>query len=128
MSPTSDHIEPPGGAARMPEAPQAAQLREEEAAAHSPVLVFRNVSKAFADGTRAFDGISFELRPGELVSIVGPSGCGKTTVLKVASGLLAATSGVVDRAEGSLGYVFQDPTLLPWRTVSRNVELLLELQ
>lgn len=112
----------------MRKAPQATQPRAEEGAAQSPVLAFRNVSRVFADGTRAFVGVSFELQPGELMSIVGPSGCGKTTILKVASGLLAPTAGVVDRAEGSLGYVFQDPTLLPWRTVIRNVELLLELQ
>ena len=94
----------------------------------SQVLVFDHVSKVFPNGTEAFRDVSLTLRPGELVSLVGPSGCGKTTVLKVASGLLAPTSGAVERDEGSLGYVFQDPTLLPWRSVFRNVELLLELE
>lgn len=93
-----------------------------------PVLSFDRVSKSFADGTEAFEDVSFHLRMGELVSILGPSGCGKTTILKVASGLLAPTAGAVDRSEESVGYVFQDPTLLPWRTVQRNVELILELQ
>lgn len=92
------------------------------------VLNFDRVSKVFANGTEAFGDVSLSLRPGELVSIVGPSGCGKTTILKVASGLLAPTSGSIQREEGSLGYVFQDPTLLPWRNVFRNVELLLELE
>jgi NitT/TauT family transport system ATP-binding protein len=94
----------------------------------SPVLIFDGVSKVFANGTEAFRDVSVELRPGELVSIVGPSGCGKTTVLKVASGLLSPSSGRVERDERSLGFVFQDPTLLPWRSVWSNVELLLELE
>lgn len=93
-----------------------------------PVLTFDRVSKVFANGTAAFREVSLALRPGELVSLLGPSGCGKTTVLKVASGLLTPTSGTIEREEGSLGYVFQDPTLLPWRSVFRNVELLLELE
>jgi len=79
----------------------------------NPVLVFDHVSKVFANGTEAFRNVSLTLRPGELVSIVGQSGCGKATALKVASGLLAPTSGSVERDEGSLGYVFQDSTLLP---------------
>ena len=65
---------------------------------------------------------------GEFVSVVGPSGCGKSTLLRLASGLDSPTSGQVDVASKRVGYVFQDPTLLPWRTVRRNVELLAELE
>jgi NitT/TauT family transport system ATP-binding protein len=65
---------------------------------------------------------------GEFVSVVGPSGCGKSTLLRLASGLDSPTSGRVDVASKRVGFVFQDPTLLPWRTVRRNVELLAELE
>ncbi len=61
--------------------------------------------------------------------MVGPSGCGKSTLLRLASGLDAPTSGRGRRSRTKrVGYVFQDPTLLPWRTVQRNVELLAELE
>jgi NitT/TauT family transport system ATP-binding protein len=90
-------------------------------------LEFHDVSLVYPDGTHALTPIDLSVAPGEFVAIVGPSGCGKSTLLKLASGLLAPTSGriVVDRDH--LGYVFQDPTLLPWRTVLDNVELLAEL-
>ena len=81
----------------------------------------------FPDGTEALRNISFELSKGEFVTIVGPSGCGKSTLLKIASGLLEPTNGSVEVDREKLGYVFQDATLLPWRTVSKNVELLAEL-
>ena len=64
----------------------------------------------------------------ELVTIVGPSGCGKSTLLRIASGLSPATRGQTESSYTSLGYVFQDATLLPWRTVGRNIELLATLQ
>ncbi len=98
-------------------------------AAHAdPVaLRFDGVSMAFPDGTRALDDVSFEVRRGEFVTIIGPSGCGKSTVLRLASGLLEGASGTITVADENLGYVFQDPTLLPWRTVRRNVELFAEL-
>ncbi len=82
----------------------------------------------FPDGTEALRGVSFEVAPGEFVTVVGPSGCGKSTLLKVASNLLPHTSGDVEVDREHLGYTFQDATLLPWRTVRRNVELLLELR
>ena len=81
----------------------------------------------FADGTHALDDVSFDVGKGEFVTVVGPSGCGKSTLLKIASGLLSQTSGEVAVDRNSIGYVFQDATLLPWRTVRRNVELLMEL-
>ncbi len=93
-----------------------------------PAVQFRNVSMTFPDGTQALDDVSFDIRPGEFVTVVGPSGCGKSTLLRIASGLNAATSGSVQLDRTGLGYVFQDATLLQWRTVFRNVELLAELE
>jgi NitT/TauT family transport system ATP-binding protein len=90
-------------------------------------LSFSDVSKRFDDGTLALLPTSFSVQPGELVSIVGPSGCGKSTLLRLAAGLTQPTTGAISLGAGNVGYVFQDPTLLPWRSVRRNVELLGEL-
>ncbi len=90
-------------------------------------LRMTNISLTFADGTQALDNVNLNIQVGEFVTIVGPSGCGKSTLLRLASGLLAQTQGICDVDRSSLGYVFQDPTLLPWRTVRRNVELHAEL-
>jgi NitT/TauT family transport system ATP-binding protein len=94
----------------------------------APGLTFDAVAMRFPDGTQAVSEASFSVAPGEFVSIVGPSGCGKSTLLKITAGLLDATAGSVAIGEGNLGYVFQDATLLPWRTVRGNVELLGELE
>lgn len=90
-------------------------------------LRFEGLSMVFADGTHALDDVSFSVRQGEFVTVVGPSGCGKSTLLRVASGLEENASGICDVDRESIGYVFQDATLLPWRTVQRNVELIAEL-
>ena len=91
------------------------------------IIGFHGVSVRFGEITAvaAFDQ---EVSPGEFVALVGPSGCGKSTVLRLASGLLAPTTGNIERATKNIGYVFQDPTLMPWRTVRGNVELLGELE
>jgi len=94
----------------------------------SPALSFRNTSMRFPDGTHAVDDVSFDVQPGEFVTVVGPSGCGKSTLLRIASGLEQNTGGSVTIDRASIGYVFQDATLLPWRTVEKNVELNAELQ
>jgi NitT/TauT family transport system ATP-binding protein len=90
-------------------------------------LSFEEVSMVFPDGTHAVDRVSLDVRAGEFVSIVGPSGCGKSTLLRIASNLSPPTGGAVGVDRDSLGYVFQDATLLQWRTVRRNVELLAQL-
>ena len=90
-------------------------------------LGFHEVTKRFDDGTEALRAVSFSVGRGELVALVGPSGCGKSTLLRLASGLAAPTRGHVEVAAGPVGYVFQDATLLPWRTVLGNVELLGQL-
>jgi NitT/TauT family transport system ATP-binding protein len=93
----------------------------------APALTFTRVSKRFPDATVALAAVDLEVGLGEFVSVVGPSGCGKSTLLRIASGLTSATGGAVAVRANKLGYVFQDPTLLPWRTVQANVELLTEL-
>jgi NitT/TauT family transport system ATP-binding protein len=91
-------------------------------------LRFDHVGMVYPDGTHALDDVSFGLGPGELVSVVGPSGCGKSTLLRIASGLATASRGDVEVDTEEVGYVFQDATLLPWRTVQANVELFAELR
>ncbi len=92
-----------------------------------PVLEFKKASKIFPDGTHALDNVSLSLSKAEFISVVGPSGCGKSTLLRIASGLDHPTSGKVKANRDGLGYIFQDATLMPWRTVRANVELLGEL-
>ena len=94
----------------------------------TPALTFDKVSMIFPDGTKALDQVSLTVRPGEFVSIVGPSGCGKSTVLRIASGLLNPSDGHVELDDQNIGYVFQDATLLPWRSVQKNIELFMELE
>src|SRR6202035_4946548 len=86
-----------------------------------------------AGGTTAVAGVDLTIYPGEFVSLLGPSGCGKSTLLKLIAGLAKPSSGTIDwpqspytaegTAEPALGFVFQEPTLLPWRTVAANVHL-----
>lgn len=84
----------------------------------------------------ALTNVSLSVRPGEFISLIGPSGCGKSTLLRLAADLIAPTIGTVTvlsqapaaaRRARSFSMVFQDPALLPWRTVQQNVELPLEL-
>ena len=94
----------------------------------APILSFTGVGKRFPDGTTALDGVDFRVPAGEFVSVVGPSGCGKSTLLRIASGLSQVSAGGLQVKTDKIGYVFQDPTLLPWRTVQGNVELFAELR
>jgi NitT/TauT family transport system ATP-binding protein len=76
--------------------------------------------------TRALDGIDLELEGHEFVSLVGPSGCGKSTFLNILSGVEEPSGGSIDVAgedggDARFGYVFQDPRLLPWRTIMQNI-------
>ncbi len=91
------------------------------------LLDFQDVAMTFPDGTVALAGVDLRVARGEFVSVVGPSGCGKSTLLRIASGLETASHGSIELATDRIGYVFQDPTLLPWRDVQHNVELLAEL-
>jgi len=101
-----------------------------------PVVTLRGVGKTFASGVVALDGLDLDVRPGEFVSLLGPSGCGKSTALRLIAGLSEPTQGVIEwrRAQGAsgerhaLGFVFQEPTLMPWATVAANVRLPLKLK
>lgn len=99
----------------------------EPSANGAPALVFDGVGKTFPDGTEALRGVTFDVNPGEFVTVVGPSGCGKSTLLRLASGLDEVTVGRCKVDRSNIGYVFQDATLLPSRTVIGNVELIAEL-
>jgi NitT/TauT family transport system permease protein len=91
------------------------------------VLELAGVRKRYGDGTLALDGVDLAVAGGELVAVVGPSGCGKSTLLRLVARLEQPTAGMVRVAADRIGSVFQDATLLPWRRVRGNVELLGEL-
>jgi NitT/TauT family transport system ATP-binding protein len=91
-------------------------------------LSLRDITMTFPDGTQVINGVDLAIERGEFVTIVGPSGCGKSTLLRIISGLQQPTSGSCELDSKSLGYVFQDSVLLPWRNVRKNVELNAELQ
>jgi NitT/TauT family transport system ATP-binding protein len=93
-----------------------------------PLLRLAGVGMRFADGTEALSEVDLAVSAGQFVAVVGPSGCGKSTLLRLAAGLAQPSSGRVHRGAGELAYVFQDPALLPWRTVRANVELAAELR
>jgi len=125
VEPRTPPADGPGPGTSVPDAPRAGTPRA--GTPEDGTLVFDRVGMVYEDGTEAMRDVSLTVRPGELVAVVGPSGCGKSTLLRIASGLLPHTSGSVSVDRDRLGYVFQDPTLLPWRTVRKNVELLGEL-
>jgi NitT/TauT family transport system ATP-binding protein len=95
----------------------------------------RAVTKVFDNGVMALGPLDLDVARGEFVSLLGPSGCGKSTALRLIAGLNAPTSGSVrvshrtgaDRAGHSIGFVFQEPTLMPWTSVRENVRLPLKL-
>lgn len=105
-----------------------AELEKSVAGPGGAALV-RNVTKVFPSGVEALAAVDLDVRNGEFISIVGPSGCGKSTLLRIIAGLTPATSGSCVTSDGTkLAFVFQDPTLLPWRNVIRNAELLLQVE
>jgi NitT/TauT family transport system ATP-binding protein len=85
----------------------------------------RGVGKTFESGTVALSGFDLNVRAGEFVSLLGPSGCGKSTALRIVSGLSEASAGSVEWPDGAgkIGFVFQEPTLMPWVSVQDNVRL-----
>jgi NitT/TauT family transport system ATP-binding protein len=105
------------------------------AAAEASAVSCRNVSMRFVTDRRtvtALENISFSVERGGFLSLLGPSGCGKSTLLRIVADLVAPTTGQVSvfgmspqaaRQKRSLGFVFQDAALLPWRTALQNVEL-----
>ena len=96
-----------------------------------PLVVATGLDKCFPSGVQALHDLNLAISRGQFVSIVGPSGCGKSTFLRLVAGLDAPTSGqlrVGDHDPLGLAFVFQDATLLPWRSVARNITLPLELR
>jgi NitT/TauT family transport system ATP-binding protein len=97
------------------------------------VLSLSSISKRFpttqqSGGTQALRDLTFAIAPGEFASLLGPSGCGKSTALRLAAGLLAPDTGSIARATDEIGFVFQDPTLMPWADVLTNARLPLDLK
>ena len=100
-----------------------------------PAIAFDHVTKQYGEGAPILENLSFQVNRGEFVSIIGPSGCGKSTLLKLVAGLSPISSGKVAvdgmtpaNAREIMSFIFQDPTLLPWRTVRANIALGLELE
>ncbi len=102
---------------------------------HPPYIKLENLTKRYANGNVVLDQINLDFQKGEFVSLIGPSGCGKSTLLKLISSLTPITSGSISidgmqpvNAREIMSFIFQDATLLPWRTVEANVGLGLEIE
>ena len=97
---------------------------------NAPLAAFHGIGKRFPNGVLALDRLEFAVKRGEFLSLLGPSGCGKSTALRLLAGLMEPTSGHISRdpAAREIGFVFQEPTLLPWTTVANNVRLPLRLK
>ena len=95
----------------------------------STIVALRGVEKDFANGIRALNHLDLDVKAGEFVSVLGPSGCGKSTALRIIAGLSPPSVGAVEWPAGPvpIGFVFQEPTLMPWADVSANVQLPLRL-
>jgi len=106
---------------------------------HDDHVVVDHVTKRFTlkrDHVIALDDVSLSLGRGEFVALIGPSGCGKSTLLRLLADVVAPTNGTISvggrspeaaRKDHRIGFVFQDPTLLPWRTVLDNVRLPIQI-
>ena len=94
------------------------------------MIGLNGVAKRFANGTQALHDLSFNVSEKEFVSLLGPSGCGKSTALRLAAGLLAPDSGAIQYPHGKpeIGFVFQEPTLMPWADALTNARLPLDLK
>ena len=95
-----------------------------------PLVEFREVNKRFGDGPLVLDRITLAAQPGDFISLIGPSGCGKSTLLRLIAGLTPVSNGdrsvadsTPEEAAAQLAFVFQEPTLLPWLTAGKNIEL-----
>jgi NitT/TauT family transport system ATP-binding protein len=103
-----------------------------------PLVSLKGISKTFSNGTVALRDLSLDIGERQFVSLLGPSGCGKSTVLRIIAGLGDPTAGTVDwpssgydasgRPDREIGFVFQEPTLMPWATAFGNVWLPLRLR
>ena len=119
-------------------------MQEEGAPAGRPLVRLSSVEKRYAAGTLAVRGVDLAIPRGDFLSLLGPSGCGKSTILRMIAGLIApsagridwpsaphdaaGTAGAVGTAAPRLGFVFQEPTLMPWATALGNAALPLKLE
>ena len=101
----------------------------------SPIVHFEAVEKRYGSGPLVLSRLTFTAHRGDFIALIGPSGCGKSTLLKLIAGLSPISAGRAEvdgmtpaEAAGELAYVFQEPTLLPWLTARRNVEIPLKLR
>ena len=97
------------------------------------IVRLRDVDKVYSNGVVALRGLDLDVREGEFLSLLGPSGCGKSTALRLVAGLGEVSAGRIEWAAGhdrasDIGFVFQEPTLMPWATVWKNVLLPLKLR
>src|SRR5215467_12661354 len=95
-----------------------------------PLVALAGIGKDYDNGTKAIERLDLEVREGEFLSLLGPSGCGKSTALRIVAGLLSPTTGSVTFPDGKpeMGFVFQEPTLMPWATTLANARLPLDLR
>ncbi len=108
---------------------------QEEVALTANLVSLKNVSKNYETLTgemiEAIKNVSFDLHSGEVLSLVGPSGCGKSTILKMISGVETPSTGTIDRdkeeGDNFVGFIFQDSSLMRWRSVYDNIKLPLEV-
>jgi len=124
----------PNGAPESPGRPLVDPVMSSAIKVNSPLVSLREVGKIFPNGLRALAGLNLQARAGEFLALLGPSGCGKSTVLRIIAGLSEPSEGAVEwpaaEAEGGsrrVGFVFQEPTLMPWATAFDNVLLPLRL-
>jgi NitT/TauT family transport system ATP-binding protein len=99
----------------------------------TPLVSLAHVRKAFANGTVALEDLTMDVREGEFLSLLGPSGCGKSTALRLIANLADVSAGSISwptggSAKRDIGFVFQEPTLMPWASVEENVFLPLKLR
>jgi NitT/TauT family transport system ATP-binding protein len=113
---------------------ESAALPVADAPTDGVAVSLRGVTKRYDNGVMALGPFDLDVRKGEFVSLLGPSGCGKSTALRLIAGLSTPTSGTVGVARAAemrpgqgVGFVFQEPTLMPWATVRDNVRLPLKL-
>ncbi len=116
----------------------AAEALPEATSSGRPLIALRNDSKRYPNGMQALSGVDLTIGDGEFVSLLGPSGCGKSTLLRLIAGLGSITGGEIDWPKTAydvsgaprpdLGFVFQEPTLMPWASVFDNVYLPLKLR
>jgi NitT/TauT family transport system ATP-binding protein len=96
----------------------------------APLVALRGVDKAYSNGVVALKGLDLAIGEGEFVSLLGPSGCGKSTILRLIAGLGELSAGTLEwsSVRHEIGFVFQDPTLMPWASVFDNIYLPLRVR